>query len=483
MPDEVASVKPVSHRWREIEDLPDDLEALRDKELEALCGAWVQRKALIGNPDSIAAFNARIAREWSIETGIIEGIYTLDRGITHTLIERGIDSAYIPHGATNLDPELVARTVQAHAEVLEGLFAFVRSERALSAGYIKELHAALLRYQNVALVFDQFERPFETELLKGAYKKLPNNPRRPDGSIHEFCPPEHVASEMDRMISLHEQHEARGVFSYVEAAWLHHAFTQIHPFQDGNGRVARALTSLVLIKDGLYPLVVTRDDREKYIEALEAADNGDLHHLIAMFARIEKRALTGAIGLAADVKPVSSVEEALAATRDMLIDLGRVVRAEYLVAKEIAGILQAATHARLLSFTEQFTRDITRVNSEFQASFGQTLAGDDLRTVAAGFRYDPNTIVYDVAFRLMLQGAGGQSTVTISFHGAGPAFSGLLMAAAWFKGAKGPELVPLSEDVFRISYNEPRAQAEQRYGKWLDDTLIRALAEWRRSLI
>ena len=31
----------------------------------------------------------------------------------------------------------------------------------------------------------------------------------------------------------------------IEATWLHHRFTQIHPFQDGNGRVARALASLV----------------------------------------------------------------------------------------------------------------------------------------------------------------------------------------------------------------------------------------------
>lgn len=47
----------------------------------------------------------------------------------------------------------------------------------------------------------------------------------------------------------------------VEAAWLHHRFTQIHPFQDGNGRIARLLASLVFIKAGWFPLVVTRDDR------------------------------------------------------------------------------------------------------------------------------------------------------------------------------------------------------------------------------
>ena len=86
----------------------------------------------------------------------------------------------------------------------------------------------------------------------------------------------------------------------IEAAWLHHAFTQIHPFQDGNGRVARALASLVFIKNGFFPLVVSRDDRIRYIEALEASEAGASEELIGLFSKIQKRSLTKAIGHAAD---------------------------------------------------------------------------------------------------------------------------------------------------------------------------------------
>ena len=42
----------------------------------------------------------------------------------------------------------------------------------------------------------------------------------------------------------------------MEAAWLHHRFVQIHPFQDGNGRIARALSTLIFVKAGWFPLVV-----------------------------------------------------------------------------------------------------------------------------------------------------------------------------------------------------------------------------------
>ncbi len=132
------------HKWKPIADLPEDLESFRDRELESLSQVWAEQKLSIEGDARIAAFNLELAREWAIETGIIEGVYTLDRGITETLIERGIDSSYIPHDATNRDPELVARIMQGHQTALEGLFAFVRGERELGTSYIKELHVALL---------------------------------------------------------------------------------------------------------------------------------------------------------------------------------------------------------------------------------------------------------------------------------------------------------------------------------------------------
>ena len=79
---------------------------------------------------------------------------------------------------------------------------------------------------------------------------------------------------MDRLLAMHREHGQRGVAPEVEAAWLHHRFTQIHPFQDGNGRVARALATLVMIRAGWFPLVVTDAGRADYIEALEIADGG-----------------------------------------------------------------------------------------------------------------------------------------------------------------------------------------------------------------
>jgi len=127
-----------------------------------------------------------LIREYAIEGGIIERTYTLDRGITQLLIDRGIDASLIPHNATDKDPQQVARIIQAHQAVVENVFELVKGGRPLTVGVIKEMHAALLQHETVTTAVDTLGRVVDVPLIKGAYKTLPNNPLRPDHSIHEY---------------------------------------------------------------------------------------------------------------------------------------------------------------------------------------------------------------------------------------------------------------------------------------------------------
>ena len=60
------------------------------------------------------------------------------------------------------------------------------------------------------------------------------------------------------------------------AAWLHYRFVNIHPFNDGNGRVARLLMNLTLIRYGYPMTVISYSDRRQYYNTLDKADKGNL---------------------------------------------------------------------------------------------------------------------------------------------------------------------------------------------------------------
>jgi hypothetical protein len=87
----------ISYKWKPFVDLPAKPIELTTGELEALQLVWSEQQAVLGESGDLDEFYQRLRREWSIETGIIEGVYRIDSGTTRILIERGIDASLIPH--------------------------------------------------------------------------------------------------------------------------------------------------------------------------------------------------------------------------------------------------------------------------------------------------------------------------------------------------------------------------------------------------
>jgi hypothetical protein len=487
----------VAYRWKPIEDLPSDVDSLGSPELRSLAEVWADQRDLLEQTENLRSFNTQLQRQWAIETGVIERVYDLDIGTTELLIQKGIDEGLIPTSATNRNPRIVALIIRDHEEAMEGLFDFVRGRRTLSTSYIKELHALLTRHQETSLAVDTFGQEVEVPLLRGEYKTLPNDPRRPDGQVHEYCPPEHVASEMDRLVGMHLEHGARGVPPEVQSAWLHHRFTQIHPFQDGNGRVVRALASLVLIKAGWFPLVVTRDEWAAYISTLERADYGDLTPLVDLVAAIERRAFVKALGIASDMQERARLDQVISATRDMLQRRQDALVQEWERAKRLADSLLEMARSILSDAAERLDRELGAYFRWHRFTVDVEPASGDrgyyfrrqIIETAKQLDYICNLNDYRSWARLVLR-TESQSEILLSFHGIGHEFRGVLAASLCYFSREETDkderelgdIIALTNEVFQINYRENPMEAETRFQRWLEAGLVRGVELWRSSL-
>ena len=299
-------------RWSPIEPL--DMAALDVDftEIDDLNLQWLEIKARVeeSDPQAYDQFNEELFRSWAIETGIIEGIYDLNEGITQTLIEKGFSSELVEKTA-NKSPDDIISVLRDHRTTIDFIYDWIAKSRPLTVWFIRALHQVIARSQCTYQAINQFGRMFDAELRRGEFKKLPNNPTRPDGAIHEYCPPEQVESELYNLINWYYEHESV-CHPLAVGAWLHHRFTQIHPFADGNGRVVRALLTWHLVKSGFLPVVVTRDFRNEYIDALERADAGDLSPFARLLVKLERQTLLGALSVQRGIAPgVNTIDEVI----------------------------------------------------------------------------------------------------------------------------------------------------------------------------
>lgn len=86
----------------------------------------------------------------------------------------------------------------------------------------------------------------------------------------------------------------------IIAGYIHHKFVEIHPFIDGNGRVARLLMNLYLIGHGYPPIVLRVEDRMVYYDSLRDADLGDLGPLVNFIARAMNNSMTHFLSIFGD---------------------------------------------------------------------------------------------------------------------------------------------------------------------------------------
>ena len=143
----------------------------------------------------------------------------------------------------------------------------------LTETFIRQLHKTLLRedYEEYRKLKGGAYTSFT--IHAGQYKTRPNSVITRYGDRFDYASPEETPALMSDLVRWYNEEEQRGEMHPVDLAILfHYRYIRIHPFEDGNGRIARLLVNYILSRHD-YPMVVVRARKKKdYLEALHQAD-------------------------------------------------------------------------------------------------------------------------------------------------------------------------------------------------------------------
>jgi Fic family protein len=478
----------ISHHWRPIE-APPDPSALGLPEMRALQKLWRVQRARIEQHGAWPAFWERMVRWWSIETGVIERVFDISLVVTQVLVEQGFAASLIPHGASDRPADEVIQILEDHEASIDMVMDVVGGARKLTVGWIKELHALICAHQETADAVTQAGQHVRIPLPRGTYKTRPNSPRRPDGSIHQYCPPEHVAAEMEHLVAIYEQLPVDQ--PEVRSAWMHHAFTSIHPFEDGNGRVARALASIDFIRAGMLPLLINRADKHSdYLPALERADAGDLAKLIEFFYKREERVALRAISLGE-----TAVEQSRG--MDKILEAASAKIAQRKTSQKNERDLMRARMAQLAGLVNtEFNKTAGEVREKVEGC--QTSVARTSTATAHYFRGQIVKIAKQRGYwadlrepwewgRLQLRD-GGITDLVVVLHFIGNPSPGACVAAAFMEHRATEEdellseMIPLDTETLVLYPAEESAPQIGRLESWLEQIIKASLAVWIKYL-
>ena len=146
-------------------------------------------------------------------------------------------------------------------------------EMPLTQNFIRMLHKTLLREDYT--VYRDLPGGMQTSYTvhAGTYKTRPNSVITRYGDRFEYASPEETPALMSDLVDWYNAAEKEGRLSPVElAALFHYRYIRIHPFEDGNGRIARLMMNFILYRHN-YPMIVVRSRKKnEYLEALHQTD-------------------------------------------------------------------------------------------------------------------------------------------------------------------------------------------------------------------
>jgi len=202
--------------------------------------------------------------EWTYNSNSIEG-NTLNLRETQMVLQEGIT--------------IKGKSLREHFETynhdkaIDFLFSIINDDYVLRSIDILSLHSLVLR---------SIEEDFAGRIRNGGVRISGAN----------FVPPNanKVSELLDELIDFVNTNPLE--LNDIELATIfHHKLVWIHPFFDGNGRTVRLAMNLLLMRCGFPPAIILKNDRKKYYEALNQANNGNYQKLMLLMCQALERSL------------------------------------------------------------------------------------------------------------------------------------------------------------------------------------------------
>jgi Fic family protein len=149
----------------------------------------------------------------------------------------------------------------------------------------------IIEVKNSILAYDYLKNKFKFNIssIKGLYYVLTkglnmeNQRPYPKGfktvsniiGNSQTVPPERVEAELKNLLNWYKQNKNK-LHPFVLAFEFHRKYEYIHPFLDGNGRTGRLIMNKILISNGYSPIIVFKDNKLSYFNAISKSEEGKL---------------------------------------------------------------------------------------------------------------------------------------------------------------------------------------------------------------
>ena len=255
--------------------------ALAD-ELSLFAKAFAEAKRALKKPQPLEDVASAMTEE-AVRTSAIEGV-EVNESVVMSSICRALGVAYAPAGFPK----------DARAEGVAQMMLSVRRDwdKPLSVQLLKDWHGSLLANDPRGLKAGAFrDGPEPMRVVRtNAFGEMEIR--------YEAPPSERVPGEIDRFAARWREVPSKPADIALKAAFMHPHFESIHPFEDGNGRVGRALVAKTLAEGLGLPLVlpvstvIARHRRDYYEEINAASQSLDWTSWAAFFIPVLAETLT-----------------------------------------------------------------------------------------------------------------------------------------------------------------------------------------------